>query len=96
MDQYRERLTADAALSFDGGIDASGVPKIGLGTSGMLYVELEVHGAAKELHSAGARLYTNPAWRLTWALASIKTSDERVQLEGFYGEGPAASEEETG
>ena len=54
VDGWRERLTADAALSFDGGIDASGVPKIGLGTSGMLYVELEVHGAKKELHS-GAR-----------------------------------------
>ena len=84
MDQYRDRLHADAALSFDGGIDASGVPKIGLGTSGMLYVELRVRGASKELHSAGARLYTNPAWRLTWALASIKSPDERVQLDGFY------------
>jgi len=84
MERFRERLAADAALSFDGGIDASGVPKIGLGTSGMLYVELEVSGAKKELHSAGARLYLNPAWRLTWALASIKGPDERVLLDGFY------------
>jgi acetylornithine deacetylase/succinyl-diaminopimelate desuccinylase-like protein len=84
MDQFSTQVGADAALSFDGGIDASGVPKIGLGTSGMLYVELELTGASKELHSAGARLYTNPAWRLTWALASIKTPDERVQLPGFY------------
>lgn len=84
MEQYRERLAADSAMSFDGGIDPSGVPKIGLGTSGMLYVELEVHGAKKELHSAGARLYLNPAWRLTWALASIKGPDERVLLDGFY------------
>lgn len=84
VDKWRDRLAADAALSFDGGIDASGVPKIGLGTSGMLYVELEVHGAKKELHSAGARLYLNPAWRLTWALASIKGPDEQVLLDGFY------------
>jgi acetylornithine deacetylase/succinyl-diaminopimelate desuccinylase-like protein len=85
VDGWRERLsTADAALSFDGGIDPSGVPKIGLGTSGMLYVELEAHGAKKELHSAGARLYTNPAWRLAWALASIKAPDERVLIDGFY------------
>jgi acetylornithine deacetylase/succinyl-diaminopimelate desuccinylase-like protein len=85
VDGWRERLSAaDAALSFDGGIDPSGVPKIGLGTSGMLYVELEAHGARKELHSAGARLYVNPAWRLTWALASIKAPDERVLLDGFY------------
>jgi acetylornithine deacetylase/succinyl-diaminopimelate desuccinylase-like protein len=84
VDGWRERLRADAALSFDGGIDPSGVPKIGLGTSGMLYVELEARGANKELHSAGARLYANPAWRLTWALASIKGPDERVLLQGFY------------
>src|SRR5260370_9752057 len=84
VDGWRDRLTADAALSFDGGIDASGVPKIGLGTSGMLYVELEVRGAKKELHSGGARLYLNPAWRLTWALASIKGPDERVLIDGFY------------
>lgn len=84
MDRYEGRLQADAALSFDGGIDASGVPKIGLGTSGMLYVELLATGARKELHSAGARLYMNPAWRLTWALASIKGPDERVLIDGFY------------
>jgi acetylornithine deacetylase/succinyl-diaminopimelate desuccinylase-like protein len=84
VDGWRDRLLADAALSFDGGIDASGVPKIGLGTSGMLYVELEVRGAKKELHSGGARLYLNPAWRLTWALASIKGPDERVLIDGFY------------
>ncbi|HEX6511012.1 MAG TPA: M20/M25/M40 family metallo-hydrolase [Chloroflexota bacterium] len=84
MDRHESRLRADAALSFDGGIDASGVPKIGLGTSGMLYVELVASGARKELHSAGARLYLNPAWRLTWALASLKSPDERVLIEGFY------------
>jgi acetylornithine deacetylase/succinyl-diaminopimelate desuccinylase-like protein len=84
VDRHRDRLRADAALSFDGAIDPSGVPKLGLGTSGMLYVELESTGAAKELHSAGARLYLNPAWRLVWALASIKGPDERVLIDGFY------------
>jgi acetylornithine deacetylase/succinyl-diaminopimelate desuccinylase-like protein len=84
VDRWKDRLAADAALSFDGGIDPSGVPKIGLGTSGMLYVELSAQGARKELHSAGARLFMNPTWRLTWALASIKGPDERVLLEGFY------------
>jgi acetylornithine deacetylase/succinyl-diaminopimelate desuccinylase-like protein len=83
VDQHRDRLQADAALSFDGGCGPSGVPDISLGTSGMLYVELECRGARKELHSAGARLFVNPAWRLVWALASIKAPDERVLVEGF-------------
>ena len=83
VERYATRLAADGALSFDGGFDARGVPKIGLGTSGMLYVELSSHGARHELHSAGARLFLNPAWRLVWALASIKDADERVLIEGF-------------
>ena len=54
VDRYaRPAPGAMRALSFDGGIDARGVPKIGLGTSGMLYVELSAPtGARHELHSA--------------------------------------------
>jgi acetylornithine deacetylase/succinyl-diaminopimelate desuccinylase-like protein len=84
MDENEGRLRADAALSFDGGVYPTGVPKIGLGTSGMLYVELKARGARTELHSAQARLYVNPAWRLVWALASIKGADEHVLIDGFY------------
>jgi len=83
LEVARGSLAADAVLSFDGAIDPSGRPKIGLGTSGMLFVELRVPGAARELHSAAARIYPNPAWRLVWALASIKGPDERVAIAGF-------------
>ncbi len=83
IDLARDRLAADAVVSFDGAIDPSGRPKIGLGTSGMVFVELRAPGAARELHSAAARLFPNPAWRLVWALASIKGPDERVGIAGF-------------
>ena len=78
-----DRLRADGAVSFDGGVDASGRSKIGLGTSGMLFVELRARGAKRELHSAGARIFPNPAWRLVWALASIKGPDEVFRIDGF-------------
>jgi acetylornithine deacetylase/succinyl-diaminopimelate desuccinylase-like protein len=78
-----DRLAADAVISFDGAIDPSGRPKIGLGTSGMVFVELTVRGADRELHSAHGRIFPNPAWRLVWALASIKGSDEAVGVSGF-------------
>ena len=78
-----DRLAADGAVSFDGGVDASGRSKIGLGTSGMLYVELRARGAIREIHSAAARIFPNPAWRLVWALASIKGPDETFGIEGF-------------
>jgi acetylornithine deacetylase/succinyl-diaminopimelate desuccinylase-like protein len=83
VERHRNELACDAVLSFDGAIDASGVPKIGLGTSGMVYLELSVQTARGELHSARARLFPNAAWRLVWALASIKGPDEQVLIDGF-------------
>jgi acetylornithine deacetylase/succinyl-diaminopimelate desuccinylase-like protein len=83
VDAHADRFAADAALSLDGSIDPSGVPKLGLGTSGMVYVELTCRGARNELHSALQRLFVNPAWRLLWALASIKAPSEQVLIPGF-------------
>ncbi len=81
---HTDLLAADAALSFDGGFAADDRPQIGFGSSGLLYVEIRVRGASKDLHSARARLVENPAWRLVWALAGLKDADERVTLDGFY------------
>ena len=36
------------------------------------------------MHSSRATIVPNPAWRLIWALASLKGPDERVLIEGFY------------
>ncbi len=77
-------LAADAALSFDGGFEVADRPQIGFGSSGLLYVEIRVRGAGKDLHSARARLVENPGWRLVWALGQLKGPDGRVTLPGFY------------
>ncbi|MDI3340034.1 MAG: M20/M25/M40 family metallo-hydrolase [Sphaerobacter sp.] len=84
VERHRDLLAADAALSFDGGFDAGDVPRISLGTSGLLFVQLRARGGSKDLHSARARLVPNPAWTLVWALASIKGPDGRVRIPGFY------------
>lgn len=84
VERLRERLQADAAMAFDGGFDADDVPRISLGTSGLLFIQLRARGAAHDLHSARARLVPNPAWRLVWALSTMKAPDERVLIEGFY------------
>ncbi|HUG17183.1 MAG TPA: M20/M25/M40 family metallo-hydrolase [Thermomicrobiales bacterium] len=84
VDAHLDLLAADAALSFDGGFDASNLPRVSFGTSGLLFVEIRVRGADKDLHSARARLVQNPAWRLVWALNELKGPDGRVRLEGFY------------
>ncbi len=81
---HKDLLAADAALSFDGGFQGGDRPSVGFGSSGLLYVEMRVRGASKDLLSARARLVENPAWRLVWALSQLKGPDERVKLPGFY------------
>jgi acetylornithine deacetylase/succinyl-diaminopimelate desuccinylase-like protein len=84
VDSHRDLLMADAALSFDGGFDAGNVPRINLGTSGLLFVQLRARGGKNDLHSARARLVPNPAWKLVWALNSMKDRDSKVLIDGFY------------
>jgi acetylornithine deacetylase/succinyl-diaminopimelate desuccinylase-like protein len=84
VDANRDLLQADAALSFDGGFDAGNVPRINLGTSGLLFVQLKARGGDNDLHSARARLVPNPAWKLVWALNSLKDRDSNVLIDGFY------------
>lgn len=84
VEQHRDLLRADAALSFDGGFEAGDLPRINLGSSGLLTVQLRARGGRKDLHSARARLVPNPAWKLVWALASLKSRDGRIAIDGFY------------
>ena len=90
----RELLEADGALSFDGGFDASGRPRIQLGSSGLLYIELKATGPKRDLHSARARLVENPAWKLVWALQSMKGENERILINNFYDDILPPTEEE--
>lgn len=84
VDGHKDLLAADAALSFDGGFDAGDTPRINLGSSGLLFIQMRARGGSKDLHSARARLVPNPAWKLVWALASMKQPDGRITIDGFY------------
>ena len=63
--------------------DADGRPTVSLGVKGICYVELRARGARSDLHSSQATLVPNPAWRLVWALATIKDQSECILIEGF-------------
>jgi len=84
VEQHREMLTADAILGFDGGFRAGDKPHVSLGNSGLLTCQLRAMGGAKDLHSARARLVPNAAWKLVWALNSMKGPDGQVNIAGFY------------
>lgn len=77
-------LQADGCLWETGQMGTNDRPLITCGAKGLLYVELVARGARSDLHSSYAPIVPNPAWRLTWALATLKTPDERVLIPGFY------------
>lgn len=67
-----------------GGRNAQETYEIALGCKGLLYVELRARESVRDLHSALAATVANPAWRLVWALNSLKGLDEEVRIDGFY------------
>jgi len=80
-----ERLTADGCIWEFGGVDHTETPVQYLGLRGICYVELSVETASTDVHSGlGGSIFPNAAWRLVWALNSLKGPDERICLPGFY------------
>jgi acetylornithine deacetylase/succinyl-diaminopimelate desuccinylase-like protein len=85
--QERPHLArADACLWESGAKDHREVPNIYLGVKGMLYVHLEATAARRDMHSASAAIVPSAAWRLVWALRTLKGPDEQVRIHGFYDE----------
>lgn len=83
--QNREVLRADACMWEFGGVDHRDVPMLYLGLRGICYVELSVETAAIDVHSGlGGSIFPNAAWRLVWALSTLKGPDERIRIPGFY------------
>lgn len=75
----------DGCLWEFGGKNINERPELWCGLKGDVYVELHAHGARRDLHSAYAAIVGDPAWRLTWALATLKGADERILIDDFMG-----------
>jgi acetylornithine deacetylase/succinyl-diaminopimelate desuccinylase-like protein len=74
---------ADGCLWEGGRLDMSGRPELYLGLKGILYVELRARGACRDMHSSYAPIVPNPAWRLVWALNTLKDEDDRITVDGL-------------
>lgn len=84
VDDNAEMLKADSVVCYDGDLSTSGRPKFELGVKGLLYVELRCKKAKDDLHSSYAPLAENPAWRLVWAMSTIKNPDDKIMIKGWY------------
>lgn len=83
--RHKELLAADACIWEFGGVNFRGDPIQVLGMRGICYVELTVRTAKVDAHSGlGGSIFPNAAWRLVWALSTLKDREERILIPGFY------------
>ena len=83
--QNIDRLKAEACVWEFGSVDHTETPIEYLGLRGICYVELSVDLLSTDVHSGlGGSIFPNAAWRLVWALNSLKDQDEQVLIPGFY------------
>ena len=83
--ENQELLKADACMWEFGSVDHTDTPVQYLGLRGICYVELSVDLLSTDVHSGlGGSIFPNAAWRLVWALNSLKGPDERILIPGFY------------
>ncbi len=91
----REKLKNDVILISDTGMIAQDVPSITTGLRGLSYVEVEVTGPNRDLHSG---LYggavANPINILTKMIASLHDENNHITIPGFYNKVEELSKEE--
>ncbi len=80
-----ELLAADVVLVSDTSLFAPGVPSIAYGLRGLAYVEVELTGPGKDLHSGvyGGGI-ENPVNALARMISDLHDADHHVTIEGFY------------
>jgi acetylornithine deacetylase/succinyl-diaminopimelate desuccinylase-like protein len=74
----------DGCLWEFGGFDEKGRYTLTMGVKGICYIELHAKGVSHDLHSSLAAIAPNAAWRLVWALNTIKDEHEKILIEGYY------------
>jgi len=80
---HGDRLAADGCVWEAGYKDAAGRPTISLGLKGIAYFELRVRGPKRDVHSSQATIIPNPAWRLVWALGTLKDANDTITIDGL-------------
>jgi acetylornithine deacetylase/succinyl-diaminopimelate desuccinylase-like protein len=83
--EHKELLKCDTILISDTSIIANDVPSIETGLRGLTYVEVEVVGANRDLHSGvyGGGV-ANPINVLCEMIASLKDENGHITIPGFY------------
>lgn len=92
---HKDALACDMVLISDTSIIANDTPSITVGLRGLSYVEVEVTGPNRDLHSGvygGA--VANPINVLTKMIASMQDADNHITIPGFYDDVEVVSDAE--
>lgn len=81
--QHRDLLQADGCVWEGSGRDEQRRSVLCLGLKGVVHLELRLKEAKVDLHSSLATIVPNAAWRLLWALSTLKTPDDRITVDGL-------------
>jgi acetylornithine deacetylase/succinyl-diaminopimelate desuccinylase-like protein len=92
VEEHLQQLQADGCLWNRHSATEEGViwpladdrPLLLLGIRGLLCVELATHTTTNPVPSHYGSIVPNAAWRLLWALNSLKDAREEIRIEGFY------------
>ncbi|MEY2949226.1 MAG: hypothetical protein RLZZ248_427 [Bacteroidota bacterium] len=93
--EHRDLLATDTVLISDTSMLSNDHPSITTGLRGLSYLEVEVTGPNKDLHSGvygGA--VANPINILSQMIASLQDENNRITIPGFYNDVAAVSDEE--
>ena len=85
VEQRREQLKADVAMISDTSMQGPARPSIVYGLRGLCYIQVEVTGPARDLHSGqyGGAIY-NPIQALCEMLTSLKDQTGHITVPRFY------------
>lgn len=80
------RAMTDADLCFweNGRTLPDKSPEAAFGVRSTLSIELKVQTTNGDEHGRMGAELPNAAWRLSWALASLKDTNEHIKIDGFY------------
>ncbi|MEX1247679.1 MAG: M20/M25/M40 family metallo-hydrolase [Anaerolineales bacterium] len=85
VEKNAKKLAADACIWEFGYVDHRDAPMQVLGMRGICYVQLDVECLTQDVHSGlGGSIFPNAAWRLVWALSTLKDRDERIRIPHHY------------
>jgi acetylornithine deacetylase/succinyl-diaminopimelate desuccinylase-like protein len=84
LTKYRDRLRCDGVIWEFGYVDEKDRPIISLGMKGLLFVEMIARGPNADVHSSLAAVIENPAWRLVYALSTLRDQSGKILIQDWY------------